>query len=187
MPTLEIPFAEGDEVWACGHREMLEVEPCCDCAGTGHVIVETATGRFEVPCGACSRGWEGATGKQEKQYGIRVPERVTLSAPRIDSSGVYYFDMRVSDGQSGTCLRASDLFSNFTACHTKCVELMEAARKRLETINWERAGRGRTEAARKASYYRQQIQDLRSRLEYYERQIRELKENAHDPEDAPTC
>lgn len=115
--TIEVPFAEGQEVWWVGNESEEVQVKCPECLGTKVITMVQATGQeFKLACACCGTGYEEPRGYiRSWRWGFTPTPKALGPLTSVDSHGM--------DG--GTRYRygpfsSEDIFATEAECLTAC-------------------------------------------------------------------
>lgn len=118
MAHLEIPFAEGAEVWYSESGVDTVYVPCPDCAGTRLLAaIFGDSAQLRLPCETCKVGFNGSQGVVKRSTFVAVPRLVKLGKPSMHGDCIYYeFE--------GSNLSCSYLHAAWLTCKEHCDEMV---------------------------------------------------------------
>jgi hypothetical protein len=118
--SFPIPFAIGQQVWHATRNTREHYETCPDCVGTRVLTIILGNGEeFEIPCSACSYGYEPATGKVKRTVCEWMPIPFTCRRVNISGDTIYYSEAG-PEANCYTSAYAENLFADRAECEARC-------------------------------------------------------------------
>lgn len=157
MPTLEIPFAVGSEVWWIGPAWRQEEITCPECLGQRRIKVVLPTGdEYMLKCCACGGQWGEPRGLVTVTRHEHIPRRITLD--RVESIDMAAESRVTYRTANGILVYSHHLYLDEgecrSACETRNAEMdAEDERRAIATML-----HGRERLAWSAHYWRGQLQ-----------------------------
>lgn len=157
MPTLEIPFALGSEVWWIGPAWRREQMTCPECLGQRRIKVVLPNGEeYLLACEACPGQWNQPSGLVSVTHHEYVPRRITLD--RVESIDMTV-DRRVAyRTANGTLVYSHDLYRDEGECRAACEARNAEMDAEDERRTIARMLHGRERLAWSSHYWRGQLQ-----------------------------
>ncbi len=170
--TVEIPFAEGQEVWWAGNASEKVTVECPECCGTRAITMVKGNGEeVSLACGMCSLGFDPPRGTITEWVWNHAPQKLTLGPlTSVDNHG--------PDGATRYCygsFRSEDLFNNEGPCQLDCNRRNTERAEQVEKQAIARLESKRSNLAHSASYWATQCRTIREDLKRAEARLAACK------------
>jgi hypothetical protein len=120
-PTLEIPFALGEEVWTPSYDHAETWIECPECAGTKALMLIKGNGEQQsLDCNYCQSGYDPPRGRVTRTDYRSVPQRfICRRVVGFDGTDINYSESN-PEATCYTYRSSKDLFRNELDCAERC-------------------------------------------------------------------
>lgn len=165
IQAIQLPFAIGDTYWRAAGESRQEEIVCPVCAGKRRITVILGDGEHvSVPCDSCGMGYEGPRGFV-RQWTLE-PKAVRFVIASIESMHNNEWRLR---SEAGEYCAFSELLLSESAALAKAKEVSAANRERIMASRCSKRKPDRVGWT--VRYHRQQIAELKKRLEWHEEKV----------------
>ncbi len=173
--TIEVPFAEGQEVWWVGNESEKIRLQCPECLGTKIIRMVQATGQeFELACAYCAPGFDEPRGYISKwRWGFTPTPRTLGPLTSVDSYGANG-ETRYRYGP----LSSEDIFPTEAECLAACESRNAERVKQQEEQALANLASKRRDLTWSVHYWQGQRARLRKDLERIEIRLGECKKRS---------
>jgi hypothetical protein len=176
VTTITLPFELGEKYWVAEQVQARNHEVCPECVGTKKVTLTLGNGEsYEIPCAACSAGYEPPTGV------VRNPITTFVAVPfvarrfHMDHDGKWTYSDSPPDAMSYRMWSEDRIFRTEAEAEVECQHLHVAHMRHMEAQYINQFSMRKKSYATSVHYWRGQRRDYEKKLAWIDAKLVQLK------------